>query len=248
MAAENWFNSDDYWLSNIPVLFHKDRMKNTGSEIEALLRLTKTKSPASVLDLCCGIGRHSIELARRGLQVTGVDITRPYLDIARQKANEEDVAIQFVEGDSRTYCQPDCFDLVINMFHSFGYFKEPSDDLKVLENAYRSLKPGGKIVIELVGKEMMAASFAEKSKHEYDEYTLFTENKVFQDWSWLEIKWTVVKGDWQKQYESANRLYSAGELKDHLREKGFRNVNAYGNFLGFPYTHKSKIMVITGEK
>lgn len=248
MVAENWFGSDEHWIVNLPVLFHQDRIKSTSPEIEALLRLTKTTKPASVLDLCCGIGRHSIELAKRGLQVTGVDITRPYLDIARQKAKEENVAIHFVEGDSRTYRQPDSFDLIINMFHSFGYFRELSDDMKVLENAYCSLKPGGKIVIELVGKEVAAASFAEQTRQEYDQYTLLAENKVSQDWSWMETKWTIVYENSQKNCEFANRLYSATELKKHLQEKGFRNVNAYGNFLGFPYDHKSKVLVIIGEK
>ena len=134
-------------------------MKSSGcapSEVEAALKLLGLKPKGRVLDLCCGPGRHSLELARRGFAVVGVDNTAGYIAEAKKRAKSEKLKVEFVKGDMRCFRRLGAFDAVINMFTAFGYFKNPRDDRRVLENIHRSLKPGGKLLMEMLGKEILA--------------------------------------------------------------------------------------------
>src|SRR5260370_9502779 len=105
-----------------------------------MISLLDLKSGATMLDLCCGIGRHSIEFARRGFNVIGVDLTKPYLEQARASASKENLKIEFVLSDMREFSRPGAFDAAINFFRPFGYFAAPADDAKVAINLLYSLK------------------------------------------------------------------------------------------------------------
>ena len=136
-----WHEQDSFWKETLPVLFPESRVQEAAREVEQLLSLTGFPPGAAVLDLCCGIGRHSIQLARRGFQVTGVDRTQVYLDMAAEAARREKVHIEFVREDMRKFRTSESFNGVINLFTSFGYFEDPQDDLTVAENIYASLLP-----------------------------------------------------------------------------------------------------------
>ena len=98
-----------------------------------------------MLDLCCGPGRFSIELAKRGFRVTGVDRTRFLLGKAKSREKKAGVKVEWVESDMRDFVRPGAFDLALSMFTSFGYFDDKADDLRVLRQVCESLKPGGEI-------------------------------------------------------------------------------------------------------
>ena len=83
MAA--WHEQDLFWQT-VP-LFDREHLEAAPAEVDALISLLGIVSPATVLDLCCGVGRHSLELARHGFQVTGVDRTAAYLQTARGRAS-----------------------------------------------------------------------------------------------------------------------------------------------------------------
>jgi SAM-dependent methyltransferase len=248
MERNSCFDNDEYWIYGRSILFHKTRMRTTFLEINKLIKLTGLEGNRSVLDLCCGIGRHSAELSRRGFAVTGVDITEDYLRTARENAVKENLAIDYQKADMRDFCQPDAFDLIINMFTSFGYFEDAQDDRKVLENAFVSLKENGKILIELLGKEVVATGFREKEWLEYDGYTVLAETKIIRDWSWIMCKWIIMKDDYKKEITYSHKLYSGTELKCLLEATGFRNVRLFGDMSGAPYDHNARILLIVGEK
>jgi len=87
--AKPWYEQDTFWETVAPTLFTQRRWEDAPAEVEQVVSLLGIESGAHVLDLCCGVGRHSLELARRGFQVTGVDRTRPYLDRASRQAETE---------------------------------------------------------------------------------------------------------------------------------------------------------------
>ena len=154
--AQPWHEQDEFWETVAPILFAQRRWSDAPAEVEEVVSLLGIGPGAHILDLCCGVGRHSLELARRGFRVTGVDRTRLYLDRASKQAEAEGLKIEFVQDDMRTFCRPDAFDVVINLFTSFSYFEDPEEDRQVLVNVYRSLKPGGVFVLEMLGKEILA--------------------------------------------------------------------------------------------
>lgn len=98
---------------------------------------------ANILDLACGTGRYAIPLARRGFQVTALDLTPAYLQEGQKKAEAENLSIRWVQGDMRDIPFQDEFDAVINIFTSFGFFEEEGDHWKTLKGVVRALKPGG---------------------------------------------------------------------------------------------------------
>lgn len=111
-------------------------------EVESILRLLRLRPRARILDVPCGYGRHAVELARRGFQVTGVDISPKLLAQAREAARTRGVAAEFRRGDMRRLRYRQRFDAVLNLFTSFGYFGD-REDLEVLKGFRRALRPGG---------------------------------------------------------------------------------------------------------
>ena len=155
-----WHDDDEFWKAVEPVLFTRSHMENAPAEVDSVLELLGLPEGASILDLCCGIGRHSIEFARRGFKVTGVDRTRSYLAVARRQAKKEKIKnVAFIEGDMRTYCSPNTYDAVLNLYTSFSYFEDPEEDRRVLVNVHESLKDGGVFILQMMGKEVIARIF-----------------------------------------------------------------------------------------
>src|SRR5205823_3783141 len=149
---------------------------------------------------------------RRGFSVVGVDRTRAYLSQARKRAKSEKLAIEFVEQDMRRFIRPRAFDAAISMYTSFGYFKNPDDDRRVLRNLHGSLKPGGKLLIDLMGKEVVAKQFRKLDWHEERGVLFLEERNLSPDWSWIENRWILISGAKRKQFIVSHRLYSAKEL------------------------------------
>jgi SAM-dependent methyltransferase len=150
-----WFEDEKFWEEIFPALFPEQRFVAADEEVSRVQGLTGCRT-GRVLDLCCGPGRQSVALARQGFQVTGVDRSPFLLGKAQERAEFEKLSIEWVREDMRAFVRANGFDLVINLFTSFGYFATVEEDLSVLQNALCSLKPGGQFVIDVMGKEVLA--------------------------------------------------------------------------------------------
>lgn len=245
---KDWYENDEFWELAEPLMFDEQRWAATPAEIDQVLSFLSVKSGAKILDLGCGLGRHSLELARRGFFVTGIDKTTAYLEKARKQAKAEGLAIDFVEDDIRNFCRPNSFDGAISMFTTFGYFKDPADDLQVLVNVFRSLKKGGKLVMELRGKEEFARVFRERIWSEKDGTILLEERKIKRNWSWLESRWIIIKGQTRKEFLVSHRLFSASELQALLRKSGFNIIRVCGDLSGSKYDHMARRLIVVSEK
>ena len=217
-------------------------------QVEGVISLTGIKPGAHILDLGCGVGRHSSELARRGFRVTGVDRTHHYLEQASHKAEKEGLKVEFIQEDMRTFSHPDAFDAAISLFTSFGYFEDPGEDHQVVANVYHSLKSDGVFLVDVHGKETLARIFREKDWHEENGALILEERKVSQNWSWMEARWILFKDNKRSEFTVTHRLYAATELIALLTSCGFREADAYGNLEGGPYDHTAGRMVIVGHK
>ena len=98
-----WHEQDSFWEIIAPKLFRKDHWENASTEVENIISLLEIDKSAHVLDLCCGLGRHSLELARQGFQVTGVDRTLKYIEEGSRRAKDEGLNVEFLQEDMRNF-------------------------------------------------------------------------------------------------------------------------------------------------
>jgi SAM-dependent methyltransferase len=243
-----WYENDSFWDTWQPVLFPLPRIQHAIEEVDKITHLLQIAPPARVLDLCCGIGRHSLELVRRGFKVTGVDRTKSYLKQAREQAAKEKLDVEFVQSDMRTFRRPGEFDAVINMFTAFGYFEDINDDRKVVVNVCDSLKPGGVFVIDTHGKETLSKIFQKHIWNEFDDMIILQEQTVSQNWSWMQGRWILLRGSERIENTISHRLYAASELAALFTGGGFSRVDVYGDFDGHPYDETARRLVVVGHK
>lgn len=131
-AEPEWWQTlfDEKYLST-----YIDRLtpEQTTKEVDFIVSTLDLEKGAKILDLACGHGRHSLELAKRGYRVTGVDYSEHFINIAKENAKKENVNVTYTQGDMREISYKDEFDAVVNIFTSFGYFKDDSDNVKVFK-------------------------------------------------------------------------------------------------------------------
>ncbi len=244
-----WYEDDEFRESFAPFFFTPERVESSGAQADGLIKLLGVVPGQSVLDLCCGIGRHSIALAKRGLNVTGVDRTRPFLGRAKTSADKEDVRVEWVQDDMRSFKRPNAFDGAVNCITSFGYFADQAEDLLVARNLHDSLKANARLVIEMMGKEVLARDFRERTWERLpDGALLLQERKLSRGWDWIESRWTLIGPKRRKELTVSCRPYSGAELKAVLKQAGFREVDLFGNLGGSPYDNRAERLVAVATK
>jgi SAM-dependent methyltransferase len=201
-----------------------------------------------LLDLCCGMGRVSLELAGRGFAVTGVDITEAYLRAAEEDAAYAELDIRFIREDARSFRRPGFFDTAVNLYISFGYFEDPRDDLLMVRNVYESLKPGGAFIIETLGKEIAVRDFIEAEWFERAGFMVLTEYAPVDSWGGLRNRWILINGEKRIEKTFTQRLYAASELRWLLEEGGFSRVELYGDWDESPYDNRAAALIAVGRK
>ena len=131
-------------------LYDEYLAERTPVEIDQLEALLTLRPPQRILDLPCGQGRHAIELARRGYDVTGADLSPYLLEVAEERRRARSVRVRWLSADMRRPIAGETFDVVLNLFTSLGYFADETDDRKVVRAASAMLASGGRFVLELI--------------------------------------------------------------------------------------------------
>ena len=243
-----WHDDDEFWQTLAPWFFDEERIEKAPEEVDRLVELLGIEPPAAVLDLCCGPGRHSVELARRGFVVTAVDRTAAYLRQARLRAEGKGVAVDFVEEDMRRFSRPGAFDAAVNLFTAFGYFRDIEDDRTVLRHLHECLKDGGRLVMEMVSTEILAKRFRERDWQERDGVILLEERKLADGWSWIDNRWILIEGTDRREFAVSHRLYSGAQLRRELLDAGFAAVELFGGLDGAAYDHKANRLVAVATR
>jgi SAM-dependent methyltransferase len=125
----------------------------TGTQCDFVVSALELQPGARLLDLCCGQGRHAVEFAKRGFRVTGLDLSEYLLRLARERAEQTGVEVEFVRGDMRDLPWENEFDAVANLFTSFGYLETDEEDRRVLAAVRKALRPGGLLLVDHHNRE-----------------------------------------------------------------------------------------------
>src|SRR3954454_2162247 len=203
--------------------------RNTAEEVDLLIRSIGLERNDRILDLCCGQGRHSLELASRGFpNVTGLDRSRYLIRLARKRAKQRNLQVSFHEGDARRFRLGDGdFHCACILGNSFGYFDRPEDDLAVLEAVKRALASGGVLVMDLMDGEWMRSHFEPRSWEWVDQnHFVCRERGLAEDGDRLISREVVVhaeRGVIADQFY-AERLYSKERMEALMQRAGFGNL------------------------
>jgi SAM-dependent methyltransferase len=236
---ETWFDSDYYHL-----LYNNRNQGEAEAFIHHLLRFLNLPPKSRALDLACGKGRHSLVLAESGLDVLGVDLSENSIVMAKSFENEH---LHFQTGDMRKPQGNLEFDVVFNLFTSFGYFENEEENLQTLLAINQSLKPGGKLVIDFMNSEKVVKNLL--PHHELQRGSVLflidksLENKVISK----KIRFT----DNGKNYNFEERVQALtrSDFESYFQKTGFQVLNVFGNYALDAYQSEfSERMIFIVEK
>jgi D-alanine-D-alanine ligase len=225
----------DWWKSLFGSLYLKtdgdvvDDQQITNAEINRICDLVQPQLWEEILDLCCGQGRHSLELARRGFRnIHGLDRSRYLIRKARSLAASEGLDVRFREGDARKLpYQTDSFDVVLILGNSFGYFENPSEDEMVLKEIFRVLKPSGRILMDVADGDYVKQNYEPRSWEWINQEMLVCRERMLNSQENRLICREVVthaqEGILADQIY-AERLYTSQELLDLTKSAGFQEA------------------------
>ncbi len=241
-----WFRElyDDFRMrtgfGNIPE-------EQTKKDVDFLIQELKLTTGSKVLDLFCGTGRHSIELAKRGINAVGIDYNPDYLAVAQERANQASVRPKFVQGDVRDTKFGSEYDAAIVMWMSFGYFGDTEERL-VLEKVFEALKPGGRFLMELLNRDFIIRNFSERDEKVIEGIKVIEERSF--DVLTSRINGTITRHEKNGPVvrRTSWRFYSVHELRNMLEEIGFSFIAGYGNLERQPLSLDTRLMRLVWEK
>jgi len=207
----------------------------TSYELDMFTSILTISQDQTILDLACGQGRHSLELARRGFtHIYGLDRSHYLINKAKQASQNEGLPVVFREGDARKLPYPtDTYDVVMILGNSFGYFESMDDDIKILKEVLRVLKPQGRFLIDVADGNYLRDNFNPRSWEWLDKnHFVCRERSLASDQERLisrEVISNIKKGVIVDQFY-AERLYTWENLKEILYKSGFRNIKVHDEY------------------
>jgi len=209
-------------------------MQITSKEVDLFTEILGVEKNMVILDLACGQGRHSLELARRGYRnLNGLDRSHFLIRKAKNISTAEQLNVNFKEGDARKLPYPtDTFDVVMILGNSFGYFESTEDDIKILKEVFRVLKPFGKFLIDVADGNYLRDNFSPRSWEWIDnKHFVCRERSLASDNQRLisrEVISNINKGVVLDQFY-AERLYTKESLGEMFNRTGYKNVSFHGS-------------------
>jgi SAM-dependent methyltransferase len=250
MSWWHTFFDDDYaqyGLASTP----PDQIKRIVDFLVATLEL---KAGQRVFDQCCGIGRLSIPLAERGMEIIGVDLTEGYVRRAQAAADARHLPCTFFHGDAFEFHAPQPCDAALNWFTSFGYCEDDAQNMRMMQRVFESLKPGGRFVIDYVNIPKVFGEFRTSFVDRpavpgLEGMLVITESRPRFESGMMDMDWTFVHADGRRVVKSiATRMFMPDDLVRMLRCCGFEQVRLIGSADGEPYERTSRRCIIAARK
>lgn len=232
--------------------------ERTAQEVDFVVKAARLQTEDKILDLACGHGRHSIELAKRGFQMVGLDYSELFIDKAREDAKQAGVEVEFVKGDMKNLPYDENFDVVLMLFTAFGYFND-EENKQTLHEIAKSLKVGGRFLIDVISGEAVINRFNKEGKKEGDllkiprtfEVGGLTINEV--EWFDPVEQQVHTHREWtddrvKKEYDYYLRVYTIPQYKEMLAKAGLEFKEVWGDFEGNPHNTDNIRTIILAEK
>jgi len=259
MNEENWWQTmfDQRYLDTYLGGLTNER---TNKEVDFYIKAAELDASDEILDLACGHGRHSIELAKRGFaHVTGSDYSDVFISKAVIDAKQADVKVSFVQGDMKELPYTNEFDVVLLLFTAFGYFDDKTNR-DVLRQIYDSLKPGGRFLIDVVSAEAVIRRFKREGVLDNETSTPKIARQVemsghlTDETEWFDYDIQVLHShrEWhddgkKKEYDYYLHVYTMQQYEQMLTNAGFSIDDTWGDTDGNPFNgedDKSRTIIL----
>jgi SAM-dependent methyltransferase len=228
--------------------FTAERNSAEADFIEAVLQIPQG---GQVFDLACGHGRHSLELAKRGYSLLGLDLSSRFIEMAKQSLKENNLTnAEFIVGDMRESYFLNRFDACYCYFTSFGYFQD-EENQKVLNSVASALVKGGMFLLETVNRDWTIHK-VEHQPRRWDEvepdFFLLEDISFDAHTSRIHTKRIIFDKAQRRTMQYDIKLYTHAELEDMLERGGLQVVSTFGGKDRSPYAVSSPRMVIISKK
>ncbi len=236
---EKWFDSDHYHL-----LYGQRDEAEAERFTAALLQLLKPAKGCRVLDMACGRGRHSLSLHKKGLQVTGIDLSER--SVAFAKASEKQ-GLEFFVHDMRKAFRTNYYDIVLNLFTSMGYFEKEKDDQDLIRAAALALKPGGHLVIDFMNANKVMAGLVKKEDKNVKGVDFHIERSVKAGVIRKKISFSC-EGE-EHCFEECVRALGTSDFERFFRNAGLKTLHLFGDYeLGSFDEKNSPRLILIAQK
>jgi 2-polyprenyl-3-methyl-5-hydroxy-6-metoxy-1,4-benzoquinol methylase len=235
---KKWFSSDEY----LSVYSHRN-IEDAENLLTLVLDNVSIPENAKVLDAACGAGRHSLILAEKGYAVTAFDLSRNLLKIGQENSESQGLSVNFLCADIRNICLRGAFDLVLNMFTSFGYFESDDENFNFFKNVKKMLKNDCYLVLDYLNSSYLMNNLVSENISRIEgkqilERRNLVDGFVIKD---IEIKYNGIT----RVFKEKVKLYSYKKLIMNFKEMGFNVFKVFGNYNGEPFSElKSERLII----
>ncbi len=231
---------------------HLSLQERTMEDVDGVEKLLSLNGGESILDVPCGYGRHSIELALRGFSVIGSDINSAHLSTARERAKARGIDVVFRKENMLSINYENEFDAVINMCYSFGFFESDAENMQVLENFYSALRGGGKFLMhtDVNLPRVRAGKFKESEFRTLSSgKKLEIEEKFNPSTSRMAGYWKIISPDGKvERRDYSVRVYEKDEFIDMCKQVGFLSCEAFCDWTGRPYSEMEQEIMFVATK
>ncbi len=247
-AESNWYETafDALYLT---LYAHRNR-EDARRAIEFIEREIAPRPEWTALDLCCGAGRHLAELSRLGCAIVGLDLSRPLLGAAASHLREDGLPRRLVQASMDAFpFRAAAFDLIVNLFTSFGYFANDERNAAVIAQAGRALKPGGRLLIDFMNAPWVRASLTPRSETITPTQLRVETRRSIEGSPPRVVKRMRVTGRREeREIVESVRLFERAELEAMMRGAGLSVEGAWGDFDGRAYGEMAPRCVLVGRK
>lgn len=237
------FDVDEY------LYFYEEtlREEDTPRQVDFLLRELSVAPGARIVDLGCGHGRHTNELARRGYPVMGVDMVMGFLERAREEARREDLGVDYALGDARGLGAVESFDHAICLFDAFGFLDDAGNE-EHLRSVASALVPGGTLLLDVRNRDWVVRNILPVTVLDKGD-DLMVDRHVFDTVTGrLVDRRTYVRGGRVRTVTFSIRLYGLGELTALLRQAGLVVEKAWGGWDGAGVSMSRNRLLVMARK
>ncbi|MBO6573787.1 MAG: class I SAM-dependent methyltransferase [Rhodothermales bacterium] len=224
---EQWFDTDEYEL-----LYQNRNEDEARRLVSLIIDRTGVEAGSRVLDVGCGRGRHAVEFARRGFEVTGLDLSERSLEKAEQRAQEAGVQVRFLRGDMRKPV-PEAFDLVVNLFTAFGYFEDDREHQAAIDAMAGSLDRDGWLVQDFLNAEYVRSHLVAADVRTVGQWEVRQSRRIQDGRIRKRIQFQTEEGS--HAFEESVALLGRSDFERLYDAAGLEVVDVLGNYDGDPF-------------